>query len=185
MKAKKHKIQELILSTLSRKRALKKRDLHEQIVELVAEEKDPQKAKYALNRALRSMIEKDIIEQHETEQSSFLSLTGQGRQKLRNIKLSSQNHLVSTNWDGYWRIVIVDIPEQQKKNQDAIRYILKKAQFVQLKSSAWISPFPLEHMLIGMKKDLGLEGELMIFVTDKLDPGTAELLQEKFTQKDE
>ena len=183
MKAKKYNIQELILSALSRKRALRKKDLHKQVNEVIGGEKDSTKAKYAVNRALKSMVEKEVIEQHETEQSSFLSLTAQGRQKLRNIKLSSKNHLVSTNWDGYWRIVIVDIPESRKKEQDAFRYILKKAQFVQLKASIWISPFPLEHMLINMKKDLKLNEELMIFVTDKLDPGTHNLLQNKFMQQ--
>jgi DNA-binding transcriptional regulator PaaX len=183
MTAKKYNIQELILSALSRKKALRKRDLHKQVDKIIGTEKDSAKAKYAVNRALKSMVKNDVVEQHDTEQSSFLSLTAQGRQKLRNIKLNSKNHLVSTHWDGYWRIVVVDIPDSRKKEQDAFRYILKKAQFVQLKASVWISPFPLEHMLINMKKDLQLQEELMIFVTDKLDPGTHDLLQNKFMQQ--
>jgi len=156
-----------------------------QNVELILKEEEGDrkiKPKYIITRALKKMIDADIIKEHETEQSSFLSLTASGRQKFRNIKLSSQNHLVPTQWDGYWRMVIVDIPESRKKDQDAIRYILKKAQFVQIKNSIWISPYPLEHMMINMKHDMDLHEELVILVTDKLDPQTEKLLQKRFLE---
>lgn len=185
MKQKKS-LQELILNFLSGKKALKQKDLHEKIEIFISKSDDDYcgntKPKYAVNRILKKMIDDDVLEQHETDFSSFLSLTKSGRHKLRNIKLSSQNHLVNTSWDGYWRIVIVDIPEPRKSEKDAIRYILKKAQFVQIKSSLWISPFPMEHMMISMKNDLDLHEELMVFVTDKLDPDTERVLGEKFIQ---
>lgn len=171
----------MILKALSGKRASRHNDISQDI-ELILEEESNRKVKpkYVINRTIKKMIEDDMLQEHETEQSSFLSLTASGRQKLRNIKLSSQSHLVSTEWDGYWRMVIVDIPESRKKDQDAIRYILKKAQFVQIKNSIWISPYPLEHMMINMKKDMGFHDELIILVTDKLDADSENLLQQKF-----
>ena len=187
-KKSKNKIQELILNFLSKKKAARNEDvsLH---VQAVLEEQETKKRKvkpqYVINRAIKQMVENDMITQHNTEQSAFLSLSSEGRHKLRNIRLSSKSHLVSTTWDGYWRMVILDIPESQKSQRDAIRYVLKKAQFVQLKSSIWISPFPLEHMMINMKNDLKLHGELMIIVTDKLDPDTELLLEKKFTKKED
>ncbi len=185
----KKSIQEIILDFLSGKRAIKQKDLGKK-VEIIIEESDDDycgntKPKYMINRAIKKMIADDVISEHETDFSSFLSLTKTGRNKLRTMKLSSHNHLVSTDWDGYWRIVIVDIPESRKSERDAIRYILKKAQFVQIKNSMWISPFPMEHMMIGMKEDLDLQEELMIFVTDKLDPGTEQVLEQKFIEKKE
>jgi DNA-binding transcriptional regulator PaaX len=180
-------IQELILDFLSGKKAARSRDISEYVESVIEQDSKKRKVKpkYVINRALKQMVENDMITQHDTEQSSFLSLSSAGRHKLRNIRLSSKNHLVSTTWDGYWRIVIIDIPESQKSERDAVRYILKKAQFVQLKSSVWISPFPLEHMMINMKEDLGLQEELMIIVTDKLDPGTEVLLEKRFTQSEQ
>ncbi|MFT6829495.1 MAG: DNA-binding transcriptional regulator PaaX [Candidatus Paceibacteria bacterium] len=181
-------LQELILRMLSRKRACKHGDIVEQIEVILEEHGDYDrkvKPKYVVNRTLKKMIDDEIVDQYDTEQSSFLSLTSSGRQKLRNIKLSSDSHLISTTWDGYWRMVIVDIPESRKKDQDAIRYILKKAQFMQLKSSVWITPYPLEHMMINMKKDMGLEEEIMVLVTNKLDHMTEQLLMEKFVSKKE
>lgn len=182
MKKPSKSLQEQILALLSRSRASRQDKLIERIETLV-EEQDEKKRKvkprYLIKRAISKMVEDEIITKHDTHHSSFLSLTPSGRQKLRNIKLSSGSHLVSTSWDGFWRMVIIDIPDTRKKDQDAIRYILKKAQFVQIKNSIWISPYPLEHMMINMKKDMGLEEEIMVLVTDKLDPSTEELLIKK------
>jgi DNA-binding transcriptional regulator PaaX len=185
-KRSKKSLQELILNIISKKKAIRHKDLSKK-VEIFIEESEYDycgntKPKYAINRTIKRMINDEIINEHQTGFSSFLSLTKSGRQKLRNIKLSSQNHLVSTEWDGYWRIIIIDIPESRKSERDAVRYILKKAQFVQIKNSMWISPFPMEHMMIGMKEDMGLHEELMIFVTDKLDSGTEKVLEQKFIE---
>lgn len=183
----KKSIQELILDFLSGKKAARSDEVASYVETIIENQDDDRKVKpkYLINRAIKQMVEGDMLQTYETEQSSFLSLSSEGRHKLRNIKLSAKNHLVSTIWDGYWRIIILDIKEDQKTQRDAIRYLLKKAQFVQLKSSIWISPFPLEHMMIGMKEDLGLEDELMIIVTDKLDPGTEALLEKRFTKKED
>ncbi len=184
---KKKSLQELILNMLSGKKAMKQKNLAKEI-EIIVEQSENDycgktKPKYAINRVLKKMIDDDVLEQRETEFSSFLSLSKAGSHKLRNIKLSSQNHLVNTQWDGFWRIVMLDIPDTRKSERDAVRYILKKAQFVQLKASVWISPFPMEHMMIGMKNDLDLHDELMVFVTDTMDTETERILTEKFTSE--
>jgi len=185
MKQAKKSLQELILGALARKKAKKQSDIiHdiETILEKYDDEDRKVKPKYLINRALKKMIDDDMVAKHETEHSSFISLTSSGRQRLRNIKLNSDSHLVSTTWDGYWRMVIVDIPESRKKDQDAIRYILKKAQFVQIKSSIWISPYPLEHMMINMKQDMDLDESILVLVTDKLDHASEKLMMEKFSE---
>lgn len=179
-KSQKKSIQELVLGFLQGKRAQKKQDMFDEIECLMENEDSKTKPRYAISRTLKTLINDGMVEHHETERSSFMSLTATGRQKLRNIKLNSQNHLISTTWDGYWRIVIIDIPETRKKERDAIRYILKKAQFIALKNSVWISPHPLEHMMINMKTDLGLTDEMIVMVTDRLDPATESMLVNKF-----
>jgi DNA-binding transcriptional regulator PaaX len=66
----------------------------------------------------------------------------------------------------------LDIPEERKGEREALRYLLKKADFTCIKNTVWISPFPYEHLFTNIKKDLGLGTELMIIVTDKLDEET-------------
>jgi DNA-binding transcriptional regulator PaaX len=174
--SRKNSLQDQILRLLGAKKATKKRDLHSDLTEA---EKDTTKAKYAVNRSLKTLQENNLVEQFDTEQSTYLRLTEEGRQKLRNIKVTNPNSLVSTSWDGLWRMILVDIPESRKSERESFRYLLKKAGFVCLKNSVWISPFPLEHMFTEIKKDLGLGTEVIVSVS-KLDKETEEELFGRF-----
>ncbi len=150
----KKSIQEYILRALGARKALKMRDLASELYDV---KEDASKSKYAFNRSLKTLRESALVEQFDTGQSSFLRLTKEGQQKLRNIKITHPTSLVSTHWDGFWRMVLVDIPEDRKAERDSFRYLLKKAGFLLLKNSVWISPYPLEHMFTEIKKDLDLE----------------------------
>ncbi|MFA6552750.1 MAG: hypothetical protein WCT19_04620 [Candidatus Paceibacterota bacterium] len=45
-------------------------------------------------------------------------------------------------WDGNWRIVIFDIPEQLKKVRDSLHMHLRNLGFIELQKSVFIYPFP-------------------------------------------
>ncbi len=67
---------------------------------------------------------------------------------------------------------MLDFPEDRKQERESLRYLLKKAGFVCLKNAVWISPQPFEHLFMNIKKDLGLTTEIMIFISDTIDPET-------------
>lgn len=169
--SRKSKIQEEILEKLGSKKAINR--------EILAN-RDDSKEKYAIARSLKNMAESGLIEEIPTERSSFIRITPEGRQKLRNIKLSTPTSLVSTNWDGMWRMIMLDFPESRKSERDSVRYLLKKAGFLCMKNSVWFSPFPLEHLFMSIKNDLGLSDEIMIVVTQHIDPVTEKSLRESF-----
>ena len=130
------------------------------------------KKNYAIIRSLKGLREAGLIEQISSGQSEYIRLTQKGKNKLNCIKLEGSEALVSNIWDGFWRIIILDIPEDRKSEREALRYLLKKANFTCVKNTVWISPLPYENLFTNIKKDLGLGTELMIIVTDKLDTGT-------------
>ena len=134
-------------------------------------EKDPKK-NYALTRSIKNLVESGCVEMLRSDNKSYLKLTPKGKSKLNCIKLEGSGALISTAWDGLWRIIILDIPEERKNEREALRYLLKKADFTCIKNTVWISPYPYEHLFTNIKKDLGLGTELMIIVTDKLDEET-------------
>ena len=131
-----------------------------------------QKKDYALTRSMKNLIESGCIKILQSDNKSYLKLTKKGKNKLNCIKLKSSEALVPTAWDGSWRIIILDIPEERKSEREALRYLLKKADFICIKNTVWISPYPYEHLFTNIKRDLGLGTELMIIVTDKLDEET-------------
>lgn len=168
--SRKVKIQEEILEKLAGKKALNRQNLTP----------EASKDRYAVTRSLKNLSEAGLVEEILTTQSSFLRLTPEGRQKLRSIKLSNPTSLVDTRWDGFWRMVILDIPESRKSERDSIRYILKKAGFVCMKNSVWITPYPFEHLFMNIKTDMNLHDEIMIVVTQHIDPVTEKTLRETF-----
>ncbi|MEI8269929.1 MAG: hypothetical protein WCG45_01035 [bacterium] len=161
-KDKKPNIQKDILKFLAEKPAVS--------VEAIKVE-DPKK-NYALARSIKNLVESGCVEIHNSDNQKYLKITKKGQGKLNCIKLEGEEALVSNTWDGFWRIIILDLPEDRKSEREALRYLLKKANFICIKNTVWISPYPYEHLFTNIKKDLDLGTELMIIVTDKLDPET-------------
>ncbi|MEI8130175.1 MAG: hypothetical protein WCG55_01570 [bacterium] len=169
--AKKADFSKKILNSLSGKKAVS-------IPELKAGFKPTSEEAYAVTRSIKNLASTGLIETHEAGQNDFARLTQKGKQKVAALKLDSSNSLANPNWDGKWRIILLDLPETRKAERESLRYLLKKAGFTRLKNSAWVSPFPFEFLFQNLKQDFGLTTELMIIVTSSLDAETeAELKQ--------
>ncbi len=138
------------------------------------------KTTYALSRALKNLVDNEYAEIYKSERQNYAKITPRGKNKLNSLMLDSDTTLVNTTWDGFWRIILLDLPENRKSERESLRYLLKKAGFVCLKNSAWISPFPFEHLFTNIKKDLGLTTEIMIIVTQLVDEETKKFLFETF-----
>jgi len=138
------------------------------------------KTSYALSRALKNLVDSNYAEIYKSERQNYARITPRGKSKLNSMMLDSETTLVNTSWDGFWRIILLDLPENRKSERESLRYLLKKAGFVCLKNSAWISPFPFEHLFTNIKKDLGLSTEMMIIVTQFVDEETKKFLFETF-----
>ena len=179
---KKPQINKTVLKTLSKKAVLPILELKNEVRRVISNDFDTssQKHEYAVSRSIKNLVESGMIEILQSDNQEFARMTGTGRNKLHSITLEAEGALVSTTWDGFWRIILIDIPEERKSEREAVRYLLKKAGFVCLKNSAWISPFPYEHLFTNIKKDLGFTSEMIIFVTDKVDEETKKSLFELF-----
>jgi len=145
------------------------------------------KTSYALTRALKNLVESGYAEIHKSQRGNqgqqYAKLTPLGKSKLNTLTLEREDMLVPQTWDGYWRIILLDLPEARKSERESLRYLLKKAGFVCLKNSAWISPYPYEHLFTNIKKDLGLTTEMMIIVTQFVDEETRKVLFESFSTR--
>ena len=165
-----------ILRILGEKTAISLPELTKQIKEGECSEKP----EYAITRSLKGLKKAGLIEKVQSPQNEYARLTKEGRKKMHSLMLDSDTTLMNTFWDGFWRIILLDLPESRKSKRESLRYLLKKAGFVCLKNSAWISPFPFEHLFTNIKKDLGLTTEIMIIVTKFIDEETKKFLFETF-----
>jgi phenylacetic acid degradation operon negative regulatory protein len=163
-----------ILALLGQKPAISVTDLQQNLLESHA----LPNTKHALKRSLKGLEEAGLIETHHSGQQPYTRLTKDGKRKVHSLSLENDTAIVDPNWDGKWRIILLDLPEDRKSEREGLRYLLKKAGFILLKNSVWISPYPFEHLFMNIKKDLGLSTEIMIFVTDTLDPETEKAFTE-------
>ncbi len=181
----KYAIQKIILRKLTEKKAHNKSQFVKKVA-LIITEADPHrktKPEYLVQRKIRKMEEDGLVKIFDTAFSPFITITKAGRQKLAQMKLLSPESILPREWDGLWRIVVVNAKREEKELQDSLRYILRKAKFVQLKASVWISPLPLEELVAEVRRNLDLKRKLFVFVAQTVDSFTQEELEEIYLER--
>lgn len=174
--------QNQILKILSRKKAVPIDKIKKESGDNLTTCLNEPSSKYAINRSIKNIIDSGLAEVIPSEQNEYLRLTPLGKQKFLREELSNNSSaIINSSWDGFWRIILLDLPEERKNERDSLRYLLKKAGFLCLKNSAWVSPYPFEHFFINIKKDLNLETELIIIITQFIDEATQKVLLKKFS----
>ncbi len=116
-------------------------------------------AVYALKR--RGAIE--IVRQHDQR---FLKLTAKGELE---ILLAKAKINAAGRWDGKWRMIIFDIPEDTKKRRDQLRRLLKENNFYKLQASVYLSPYALNREAINYLQKTGLMEYIRIARIDEMD----------------
>lgn len=120
--------------------------------------------KSALSRAIARLKEKGFVEKEVNTGEIIVKLTDSGKTTLL---LTSDN---VEKWDGKWRIVVFDIPEQRRIIRNLFRRNLKKWGFKGLQKSVWISKKNVTEKLFRYIKDLGIERWVWVFESEKYGP---------------
>lgn len=179
--SKKAPIKKAVLKLLSEKPAFALSDLKNEakkaILDLKSEVSRPE---YAITRTIKELVDTGEAEHLTSDTQTYIRLTKSGRSKLNTMSLDPSGAVIPTAWDGYWRVIILNLPEDRKNEREALRYLLKKAGFVCIKNTVWVSPYPFEHLFMNIKKDLALEDEIMIILTDHIDTSTEKIFTDSF-----
>ncbi len=72
---------------------------------------------------------------------SEMILTKKGRRELLSYDINKIKLKNDKQWDGKWRVVIFDIPEEKKSARDALRLKFKNLGMLQLQKSVFVYPF--------------------------------------------
>jgi len=70
-----------------------------------------------------------------------ITITEKGRQRLARSEFNDLRIKRPAKWDGKWRLVVFDIPEENKTGRNALTAKLNKLGFQPLQRSVWIHPF--------------------------------------------
>lgn len=96
----------------------------------------------------------------------FIKLTKNG--ELEALLVKSRMPALG-KWDGKWRMIIFDIPEETKEQRNFLRRLLKRQGFYGLQASVYISPHPLNREAILYLKETGLISYIRILKIEEMD----------------
>ncbi len=105
----------------------------------------------------------------------FLKLTGKGQLE---VLLAKAKIPKISKWDGKWRIIIFDIPENAKNQRDRLRYLLRANNYKKLQASVYINPYALNREAVSYLRETGLINYIRIIKVEEMD--NDEDLKKKF-----
>lgn len=100
--------------------------------------------KEALAQALRKLKKEGLVLTKKEEGKTTFRLSKKGKKKFLNYKLEDLKINKPERWDGFWRIVAFDIPEEKKTARNALRRKLKELDFFKLQKSIFVYPYDCE-----------------------------------------
>ena len=141
------------------------------------------KPEYVIKRTLKRLEESGSLHKmpRDSNLADIISLTGFGTEKLHRSSVTHSASMQPVGWDGKWRIVVLDFESDDKKLRDAVRYMLKKANFLCIKQSIWITPHNLAGFISEMKYHMKLTSEIMMITAESLDAEVEREVQEYFS----
>lgn len=105
-----------------------------------------------VKRIFRKLKNQKLISIHEEGDGKItITLTDEGKIKALSFQIDSLSIPKPKNWDGRWRIIIFDIPENKKQARDLFRQHLKRLGFYALQRSVFIHPYPCKDQVDFLK----------------------------------
>lgn len=121
--------------------------------------------KSAVAQALKRLREKGMIEKIDNKdvKKIIFKLTDTGREFVLLNKPEEE-----IEWDGKWRIVVFDIPENKRVIRDILRNRLKIWGFKSWQKSVWASKKNITNKLRQLIKELGIEDWVLVIESDNV-----------------
>lgn len=145
----------------------------------------PGYARKKFRQLVARMVREGYVQQVLVEGRPHFRLTGLGRKQLIKNKpvLSASAGLPAQaggqDWDGFWRIVIFDIAESQRKLRDLLRRQLIKMGFGALQNSTYISCYDYSKEFLEFLDIKGLKGKVLLLESKQKYLGEPKVLAEK------
>lgn len=104
-----------------------------------------------VKRSVRRLCDEKLLKEICLPDGSFkLILTAEGKRQARVQYLFGKSIRFKNPkmWDKKWRIILFDIPEDDRAFRDVLRSHLRELGFYKLQQSVFISPYPCEKQLL-------------------------------------
>lgn len=111
---------------------------------------------------------KFIEKRQSYDGSIIISLSDKGRLRALNARFR-RLYSRKEKWDGKWRMIAFDIPEEHRKGRSALRYRLKHAGFFEFQESLFVYPYDCEKEIKDFVGLFKLEKYVCFVLVDHFD----------------
>ncbi|MDP3771414.1 MAG: hypothetical protein Q8R16_03890 [bacterium] len=120
-----------------------------------------------VDRALRRLMRRGLVEETHRGRIVELSLSDKGREYLMRREFAHAEIVRPKKWDGRWRIVTFDVPEKRRHLRDNLRTHFQRLGLHPIQKSVWLTPFPCDDLVQLIKVDLDLGRNVQYFTVGK------------------
>jgi len=114
-----------------------------------------------LRSALSRLKREGFIERSKKEEKALYRVSKKGLELLETLSLYLPQE--EKEWDGYWRIVSFDFPEEEKRARTHFRRRLRALGFGKMHRSVWISPHNLLEKVAEIVSQKGYDNFVWMF----------------------
>lgn len=129
-----------------------------------------QKNRLATERILKSLEEKKFVRFWTKNSKGRLELTKEGRMYMSALEVKKIKLPRSTKWDGLWRIVTFDIPEDLKINRRRLTRALVFAGMYNFEQSVFVYPHECKEQVIKIAKLYEVGKYIRYIVARSIEP---------------
>ena len=115
----------------------------------------------SLSKAIYNIGRSGYLEVVEKDNQKVVRITKKGRFKLWKPQIIKE-------WDGRWRLIAFDIPEEIRKKRQSFRSALKQLGFIQMQKSLWICPYDVSEEIEKVLDMLDIEEYVDYFIADAI-----------------
>lgn len=130
-----------------------------------------------LNRSLKRFEGQGMLKRIRDKGKDYYRLTDIGLRKLAEFRLKKSFNFTGQKWDGFWRLVIFDIPEDKKTVREGLRNKLRHFGFYPLQKSVFVFPYDCEKEIYGLADFFELGDNLQTLLVKSLGRKEKEIRQ--------
>lgn len=127
------------------------------------------KIKLKIKRSAITLKKRGYIKIEKRDGEIYVALTDKGRKEalLHNLKLGKSNK--HKKWDGEWRIIIFDIPENKGVARRALSKMLRDADCFPYQKSVFVTPFECEKEIDFLGNYFGIRKHISLITANKIE----------------
>lgn len=120
-------------------------------------------------RALDKMKERKLVRIYEKDGFDVVEITESGKNKVLSYNLENIKITRPKKWDGYWRVIIFDIPEKNKKARRALSFKLNDMEFFPLQKSVFVCPFECDKEIDFVAEFFGVRKHIKCILAKEIE----------------